>query len=449
MVMSDQLPEGWVWTTLDEIGEFLRGVSYNKGDATEQPKDGLVPILRATNIQDENLILDRDLVYVPFKYVKPGQYLKPGDIVVCMSSGSKHLVGKTAILAQEWTGSFGTFCAVIRPKQTINARFLGYYFSSPDYRQFIREKSAGININNLKPSDFGSLDIPLPPRPEQERIVAKIEALFSQLDAGVAALRRIQAALKRYKASVLKAACEGRLVAQDPADEPAEAQLRRLGKSPLVDDDLPALPEGWCWVRVGDIGADEKYAIVDGPFGSMLKVSDYVNDGDIPVISISNIDNGFEKEQVRYITHKKFETIKRSAVHPGDILVAKIGSSYGKVGYYPDWMPVGVIPANLLKISVHKVVNKSYIFYYLQSANFKKHLDGITKSTAQPAFNVSMFRELPLPFAPIPEQQRIVAEVERRLSVATEVEAVVAALLARSARLRQAILKQAFEGKLI
>ncbi|HNS38287.1 MAG TPA: hypothetical protein PKM01_10915, partial [Anaerolineaceae bacterium] len=76
--MRDQLPEGWVWTTLDEIGEFLRGVSYSKEDATEQPKDGLVPILRATNIQDENLILDRDLVYVPSKYIKPGQYLKPG-----------------------------------------------------------------------------------------------------------------------------------------------------------------------------------------------------------------------------------------------------------------------------------------------------------------------------------------------------------------------------------
>ncbi len=121
------------------------------------------------------------------------------------------------------------------------------------------------------------------------------------------------------------------------------------------------------WARLQDFGDKDKYAIVDGPFGSNLKVSDYVKDGKIPVISITNIDEGFSKNNLRYITEKKYETLKRSAVHPGDIIVAKIGSSYGKAGYYPDWMPTGIIPANLLKMTVSGVLCKEFVFYYLKS----------------------------------------------------------------------------------
>jgi type I restriction enzyme, S subunit len=130
-------------------------------------------------------------------------------------------------------------------------------------------------------------------------------------------------------------------------------------------------------------------------------------------------------------------------------LVAKIGASYGKVGYYPDWMPIGIIPANLLKITVHEAIEMSYVFNYLKNIDFKKRLDKITKSTAQPAFNVSMFRDLPIPLPPQAEQRRIVNELEQLLSVVKEVEAVVDAAMRRSSLLRQAILKRAFEGRLI
>ena len=117
------------------------------------------------------------------------------------------------------------------------------------------------------------MSIPLPPLPEQRRIVAEIEKQFTRLDAGVAALKRVQANLKRYRASVLKAACEGRLAPQDPADEPADRLLARIlaerrakweaehpGKKYVepaapVTDGLPELPVGWCWASVEQIGA--------------------------------------------------------------------------------------------------------------------------------------------------------------------------------------------------
>ena len=86
--------------------------------------------------------------------------------------------------------------------------------------------------------------------------------------------------------------------------------------------DLYPLPEGWKWVTVSDAGAHQKNAIVDGPFGSNLKVSDYVEGGPVPVLTTKNLEGKYD--DVRYITKEKFEELKRSAVYPGDILMAKI-----------------------------------------------------------------------------------------------------------------------------
>jgi type I restriction enzyme S subunit len=118
-----------VWTTLGEITRLTRGVTYDKSAASEQPKENYIPILRATNIQDERLVLDADLVFVPQNYVKPEQMLEHGDVVICTSSGSKHLVGKTAQLLHEWQGSFGAFCAAAKISKEVDPRFVGYFFS--------------------------------------------------------------------------------------------------------------------------------------------------------------------------------------------------------------------------------------------------------------------------------------------------------------------------------
>ncbi|HXV99499.1 MAG TPA: hypothetical protein VEC93_13835, partial [Anaerolineae bacterium] len=99
------LPPGWVETPLGQLAQLLRGVTYKKTEASDQPRPGYLPILRATNIRDEGLTLDAELVYVPQKYVKPEQWLRPGDVVICLSSGSRQLVGKTAQLMAEWPGS--------------------------------------------------------------------------------------------------------------------------------------------------------------------------------------------------------------------------------------------------------------------------------------------------------------------------------------------------------
>ena len=260
------LPDGWSTTTLGSLVRLIRGVSYRKADARSKQIRGLVPILRATNI---------------------GQVLNFQDLFISLISmcstsrwsvkGSRAIVGKTAQLRHDWTGSFGAFCFALRPDGELISEYIAWFLQTQDYRNRVSQLSAGVNINNIKREHIEDTAIPLPPLPEQHRIVAEIEKQFTRLDASVASLKRVQANLKRYRASVLKAACEGRLVpaeaelarAEGREYEPADQFLERIlaerrarweakGKplskyrEPVRPDTsgLPGLPEGWVW---GDV----------------------------------------------------------------------------------------------------------------------------------------------------------------------------------------------------
>jgi type I restriction enzyme, S subunit len=122
----------WTQSRLGDVLTVIRGVSYKKEVAKSQPADGYVPILRATNIQDR-LMFD-ELVYVPRSNVSPEQQLRKGDIVVAASSGSRAVVGKAAQLNEDWNGSFGAFCFGLRPSETVNPRFVGWFLQTREYR---------------------------------------------------------------------------------------------------------------------------------------------------------------------------------------------------------------------------------------------------------------------------------------------------------------------------
>ena len=204
----------------------------------------------------------------------------------------------------------------------------------------------------------------------------------------------------------------------------------------------------WQLKTMADI-AEPVNGIVDGPFGSNLKKSDYIDDSEngIPVLTTKNLHGDYSKDSVRYISKEKYEVIKRSTVYPGDILVAKIGS-IGTCGIYPLSCKNALIPANLLKITVLPTVDRKYVYYYIQSKGFQEKIKAISTATAQPAFNVTKFRKLPIPTPPLPEQERIVARIEELFS---QLDAGVETLKKTKAQLavyRQAVLKEAFEGDL-
>ena len=175
-------------------------------------------------------------------------------------------------------------------------------------------------------------------------------------------------------------------------------------------------PNIWVLKRFQEISKPTN-GIVDGPFGSDLKVSDYIDDTEqgIPVLTTKNLTGDYSPKSVRYISQDKFEQLKRSAVFPGDILVAKIGS-IGKCCIYPLGSKTAMIPANLLKITLLESMNSKFVYYYISSFGFQRILKSISTATAQPAFNVTKFRNLTIPTPPLPEQERIVARIEELFS---------------------------------
>jgi type I restriction enzyme, S subunit len=187
--------------------------------------------------------------------------------------------------------------------------------------------------------------------------------------------------------------------------------------------------------------------VVDGPFGSSLRLSDYDPQGTYPVITISNINEGFDLPSLRKISEKKYQELKRSSVRANDILVAKIGSSYGKVGLYPANMPIGIIPANLLKITPNALIDWRYLVIALRSSDFKAEIEKIVQVTAQPAFGLSKFKLLPIAVPPVTEQHRIVAKVDELMALCDRLEAQLTTTQTQSRRLLESTLHQALNGK--
>ena len=256
-----------------------------------------------------------------------------------------------------------------------------------------------------------SFVIPLPPLPEQHRIVAKIEDLFTKLDAGIDALGKVQAQLKRYRQSVLKAAFEGKLTETWRAEHQDEIEPA----SPVASD----LPDGWVWTTMTK--ATKKV-----PLGAKkLKQKNYQQVGTLPVI-----DQGLP-----FIGgYTDFEELKVVCQLP-----IVVFGDHTKVFKYVEFDFVA--GADGIKAIKPLGMYCPKLFYYFAQA--------ITLPDKGYARHFQFLEKAPIPLPPLSEQQAIVSEIERRLSVADEVEKTVAAELKRAEQLRQSILKKAFSGGLV
>jgi type I restriction enzyme S subunit len=202
------------------------------------------------------------------------------------------------------------------------------------------------------------------------------------------------------------------------------------------------LPSNWRTATIGEIAAPVPNAIVDGPFGSNLKLSDYVEAG-VPVLQGKNITKDtFQWFDVRFISDRKANELKRSSVRVGDILLVKIGSiGYSAVIRDLQGFDFAIIPANLAKITPNRAaVDTEYLHKWLTSVDAKRYLENAASKTAQPALSLGKIKSLPIPLPPMAEQLRI-AEV---LDQAEALRAKRVAALAQLDTLTQAIFVHLF-----
>jgi len=458
-----KLPKGWVWTRLEDVADVIRGISFPKEARTNTPQDDYVACLRTTNVQRE--VEWENLWFVPRQYVRrQEQFVQPHDILIS-TANSLELVGKVAeVKAIPFVASIGAFISTIRVSQELEPRFVYFQLTSTEIQSALRETaSTTTNISNISTTSVLNTDLKIAPLPEQQRIVAKIEELFSDLDAGVAALQKTKTELKRYRQAVLKAAVEGKLTAEWRAAnagkvESADKLLERIraeraksgkgaeargSKGEINAAELPALPEGWCWARLDDVST----------INPRIDLQVMTDDLDVTFLPMRCVEE--ETGQLDLSLIRKITEVRKGYTYftNGDLLFAKITPCMenGKVAIAHDLRNgIGFGSTEFHVIRLPGFLPRRFFFYFLLREELRKEARrNMTGSAGQLRVPANFMQQTPVALPPLAEQQQIVAEVERHLSVAEQVEKTVDASLKQAERLRQSILRQAFAGKLV
>ena len=507
------LPEGWVWTTIGEVADTTSGGTPSRKHS-EYYTDGTIPWVKSGELED-NTIFQVEERITEEALQKSSAKIFPANTPLVALYGAT--VGRTGILGID-AATNQAVCAIFAWENAFTSKYISYWlrFQRPN----LIELSSGGAQPNISQRIVRAFSFPLAPLPEQRRIVDAIETQFTRLDAAVAALERIQAALERYRASVLKAACEGRLVpteatlthAEGRDYEPAGALLTRIlaerrahweverwqyeierakkkaaqaerkaaglpyhirdlepedwqnipeaeyadylpkndrwkhkYEEPELPDveGLPELPEGWAIASMDQLST----LITSGP----RHWSEYYDKGDGVFLMAQNVRPGeLDLSYRQFVDPPQNDSSReRSQVDKGDLLVTIVGANTGDVCQVPRELPNHFVCQSVALMRPVDIALSDFLTLYLVSPeNGQRQYRRYIYGAGRPHLKFDELRMTAIVLPPLPEQRRIVAEVERRLSLVEALETAVATNLRRAERLRQSILKRAFEGRL-
>ena len=241
------IPDSWEWVRLEEIAQSNIGLTYKPTDVS---KDG-TPVYRSNNIQNRSICKD-DIVRVNSEILS-NQFLHEGDLLICARNGSRRLVGKNAIIQKlDEPTSFGAFMAVCRSAYNswihilLNTRYFDRYLDA----------SNSTAINQVTQKMLLDFTIPFPPIREQNRIISILSMWFNILDDMDKKSEDLKTTISNTKSKILELAMQGKLVPQNPTDEPAADMLLRVNpKARIITDNphYPQLPSNWVYVSLEDI----------------------------------------------------------------------------------------------------------------------------------------------------------------------------------------------------
>jgi type I restriction enzyme S subunit len=443
-----ELPKGWVWTNINDIcsNEKTKGV------------EGSIPYLEIGDID----IFTKTYFTSDKAAVKGAFVSQKGDILVSRVRPTR---GAITVTKEEMI-HVSSALTVLRTLLDIPSSYIHYFLGwNRGFLDFLGENSTGTMYPTVKENFILDYSIPLPPLEEQHRIVAKIEELFTKLDAGVVALKKVKAQLKRYRQAVLKYAFEGKLTEEWRREnkdkiEPASVLLERIKEErrkkakgkfrelPPVDTlASPELPEGWVWTNIDSIVSDSLIGLdrssreqnTEGHGVPYIKMNNVTMEGRVLLGDIVYVDVT-DEELLRY------------CVREGDILFNTRNSVelVGKTGLVRGQVQGVVYNNNLMRIRVANDVSPAFLGYQMCSPCFRSRMESVKRATTNvAAIYAKDLMPLPLAVSSTSEQQKIVEEIEWRFSVVDQAERVVEQSLRQADRLRQSILKKAFQGKLV
>jgi type I restriction enzyme, S subunit len=472
-----EMPQGWIRTSLGEVVESMKNGIYKP--ASSYADDGVV-CLRMYNIDQGKVVL-RDLKRMRLSKEEVQEYgLRPGDLLVNRVN-SRELVGKTAMIpAALGTAVFESKNIRVRLNGVVAApEFVSLQLLTGGSRYFANNAQQVVGMASISQTQIADFPVVLPPRSEQNRIVAKLDELLSDLDAGIVALQRARANLKRYRAAVLMAAVKGRLTekwrAAHPDVEPASMLLERIlterrkkweaaqikkyadkGQSPPMGwqekypepvrpevASLPALPPGWCWANT-----DQLFGYVTSGSRGWAKYCGV--EGDL-FLGMGNLDHdslGIDLGKARRVRPPEGAEGQRTQVNADDILIS-ITADVGMVGLVPNGLGVAYINQHLALARCVLPSTARYVAWYLTSNGGQDRLKGRQRGATKVGLGLDDIQSVPVPIPPLAELTEVVAGIEDVQSVIAHAEDDLDRWTTQSSSLRQSILKRAFEGKLV
>jgi len=369
-----------------DLAEQIRGVSYDKEDASSSPQAGYLPVLRAGNITDDGLVFD-DLVFVPASRISRQQKIRQNDLVIAASSGSLDVVGKAARALEDYDGGFGAFCKVLRPRPDIDPSYFAHFFRTAEYRQKISALAAGANINNLRNEHLDDLRIPLPPLPEQRRIATILD-----------------------KADALRAKRRAAL-----------AKLDTLAQCIFLDmfGDPATNPKGWPVVELGEL-------ISVGPQNGLYRPSSDYGSG-TRILRIDAFYDGVitQQESLKRVRISEQEIVTYG-LRSGEIIVNRVNSReyLGKSALVPPLQEAVVFESNMMRLGVDSCrIDSTYLIHLLQTPHIRAHILQCAKDAVnQSSINQRDVRSIPVMLPPLPPQSKFAQRVRHLDSVRVDGE---------------------------
>lgn len=411
------LPEGWIWTTIGEIGIISSGGTPDRNNYNFFK--GEIPWIKSGELNQGVIYKSEEHISEDALSNSSAKILPPKTLLIALYGAT---VGKLAILGIS-AATNQAIAGIISP--TIDSLFLYYYFNK-NRDKLLSQRKGGAQPN-ISQNVIREFPLPLPPLPEQQRIVTKIEELFSELDHAEEGLKKAQKQLKIYRQALLKSAFEGKLT-----------EKWREENDYLKNNSWEHVTIKECSKFIGSGST---------PKGGR---SIYLSEG-IPFIRSQNIHvNSFLQNDLVFISKEIDENMSRTKTQPYDVLLNITGASIGRSAYIPDKLPVGNVNQHvcIIRVSAEKVFYK-YLTFYLNSPEAQIIINRINSGATREALTLSQIKDFVFPLCLLDEQYQIVQELESKFTLIENLEISINEGLQKTKVFRQAILKKAFEGKLM
>ena len=400
-----EVPKGWVWTTLPELCTIPITDGTHK-TPTYTDKEHGVPFISSKDVTSQRInwnnikYITRELHEELHKRIAP----QKNDILLAKNGTT----GVAAIVEDTRVFDIYVTLAVIRPSQNICPQYLYQVINSNFCKEQFNSRLTGIGLPNLHLVDIKKTMIPLPPISEQKRIVTEIERWFVWIEQIRQSKTDLQDVIKQTKSKILDLAIHGKLVPQDPSDEPASELLKHINpKAEITCDNahyqnLPFnIPSKWIWTTLGQIGKWQS-----GSTPNRLN-KDYYG-GNIPWLKTGDLNDGYITHISENITEKALNETPVKLNPKGCVLIAMYGATIGKIGMltYPATTNQACCACDVLH-----GIEKEYLFYFLLS--YREKFIKLGSGGAQPNISKEKIINTYIPIPPHSEQKRIVATIHK------------------------------------